>query len=940
MAFEDQGFSDGGVLSVLGLNAIIAFAVLTGISLLRRRKFFRPMYEARLDPNNPTSKKVVLKGVGSPVPPLVSGFYTWIVSGFQFKDEDIMAKAGLEPLLMLKFEKAMLCLLVVVAVLCACILMPVNDSGSYNLENAIQNELPYTSGFNNWTSNNIGPKSSKLWAHFVVFLIISSLLAYTLWSLARTFAVDRAKFLQLKQDELSVRASSVLLHGVSKDLRQPEQLKQQVEAITGKGSVYQAYICHDLESLISDTKDMQGLEQDRLRFTNLWMHYRDQQHDLDQSEKDREKAGEKLKKYREKLDKTEDKIQKKQTKLDRAFEQCRDWDTTGYAIITFHDAKTARGFVQQYKGAVANRLEQLEQKGDRSRPPGTENWDASTAPKPDALLWDNLGISPATKVVRQIGARAAYWWLVLFWSIPVTFLGSLRSLATIQGIGPAFESLLDLPAPVLNFLEAYLPVIVVAVFNMLLPAFITWFALMQGEIRKPRVLMLSMRRFFIFQLFATVILPTIFIGSLSVLKQLIDEIADDPFSQIMSLLAKITAPQSGFFIAYLISAGLTKSFVSLLRVGPLITRPLKMKVATTRADREEVDLVEEFLYWLHFPVLLLGLTIVFLFSITMPFTTIFGLLFALVYFVVDRYRLVYMHPAYDHTEGQLFGTAIKCMYAVLIIFTFAVAAMFAGKEVPVQFGLSIAIFAVTALSYYFFAKAVNASLKRNVDPHAKGYPPLPMVYWDLVPRFISQQHQAQDHSPYAYAPSTPLPLAGGDPMDQSLKEKENPLTRTVVQNTATAPPDDGLGGGGGDGHGGPSADSSAAQPASLMSLSLANRGVGKEEKQREIREQKRHGGQEYEQDYPWQYAYLPPPVLWLKAAPERQRELEEARKHDQGLMGVQVQDMKGHDAASGKFMPAAQARSEQYRFDSSHQQPTIVAMDPSGPVGLSGKHEK
>lgn len=76
--------------------------------------------------------------------------------------------------------------------------------------------------------------------------------------------------------------------------------------------------------------------------------------------------------------------------------------------------------------------------------PGTR-WVASLASASDDIEWDNLGIPRRQQAFWKCITRAAMVALVFFWSIPVAFLSSLEKLASVPGIGPAFEPLLSLP---------------------------------------------------------------------------------------------------------------------------------------------------------------------------------------------------------------------------------------------------------------------------------------------------------------------------------------------------------------------------------------------------------------------------------------------------------------------------------------------------------------
>lgn len=77
--------------------------------------------------------------------------------------------------------------------------------------------------------------------------------------------------------------------------------------------------------------------------------------------------------------------------------------------------------------------------------------------------------------------------MILFSAIPIGFLGSLSSLASIPLIGSAFDSLQSLPAMLLDAITAYLPVIVLILFQVFLPDLMCYFARSEGLITQSDV---------------------------------------------------------------------------------------------------------------------------------------------------------------------------------------------------------------------------------------------------------------------------------------------------------------------------------------------------------------------------------------------------------------------------------------------------------------------
>jgi hypothetical protein len=99
---------------------------------------------------------------------------------------------------------------------------------------------------------------------------------------------------------------------------------------------------------------------------------------------------------------------------------------------------------------------------------------------------------------------------------------------------------------------------------------------------KSRIEAKLMQSVFLFTFFASLVLPSVLIGGLAQANVLAEEIYNSPFSQIMALLAKISSPDAGFFIALLIQTAMIGTALDRLRIGPYLMRNVKLKLAVTQ----------------------------------------------------------------------------------------------------------------------------------------------------------------------------------------------------------------------------------------------------------------------------------------------------------------------------------------------------------------------
>eukprot|EP00163_Fabomonas_tropica_P030946 TRINITY_DN71_c0_g1_i10.p1 TRINITY_DN71_c0_g1~~TRINITY_DN71_c0_g1_i10.p1 ORF type:complete len:528 (+),score=123.29 TRINITY_DN71_c0_g1_i10:78-1661(+) len=474
----------------------------------------------------------------------------------------------------------------------------------------------------------------KLWAHLGVFLIVT----FVFYSMIGKFAYEFYQYLKsyrkLKGLGKDLSAHTVMIGGLPRGLREEHPLAERIEEMY-PGKVVNVLLAYELNKLT-------GLRGKELDFVNKLQHFygvaevKGERPVMKLAIKDiiPNPCGQEvdtIEHFTTKLEEVQPLIQEE---LERT-----NHPTTSYAFVTFKDTLTAKQFVQNYSFKyektlidaenhpqyVNTKLKVIEVPAKTEAVEATQ-WNVAPAPIPEHVLWENLGITPLSRKIRVLLLSVATVWLVVFWAIPVGFLGSLDKLADLDGIGPAFQVLLDLPAVIVGFLTAYLPLIVVIIFMAILPLILTKFSMIEGVTTVSELQVKVMQKFYLFVLFSVVILPAIFIGSLSALNEIIANIGSEPFPELMKLLNSITAPTTGLFIVYLIQNALMGWAIQLLRIGPLIVGYLKTKIATTPRDKEEARKVGEFLYHLNYPKLLLMLTISFFFAMTIPLTPVFGLL--------------------------------------------------------------------------------------------------------------------------------------------------------------------------------------------------------------------------------------------------------------------------------------------------------------------------
>ena len=95
-----------------------------------------------------------------------------------------------------------------------------------------------------------------------------------------------------------------------------------------------------------------------------------------------------------------------------------------------------------------------------------------TGMTPGEIIWKNLKIKWWERVIRVVATTGVVTAVVIFWSIPVAFIGSISNIQALIRYLPWLSFILNLPSVLLGLITGLLPVVLLAVLMSLLPPFL------------------------------------------------------------------------------------------------------------------------------------------------------------------------------------------------------------------------------------------------------------------------------------------------------------------------------------------------------------------------------------------------------------------------------------------------------------------------------------
>ena len=197
---------------------------------------------------------------------------------------------------------------------------------------------------------------------------------------------------------------------------------------------------------------------------------------------------------------------------------------------------------------------------------------------PEQVIWKNLKINWVSRVVRYILTITFIVLLIIFWSIPVGFVGILSNLKSLQERAHFLRPIIaGIPPVILGVVQGLLPSVLLSVLMALLPIVLRLVARIGGCPSLAAVELRTQNFYFAFQVIQVFLVTTVTSAASAVAAK----IAQNP-GQATALLASNLPHSANFFLSYLIVQGLTISSGAIAQVvGVIIFRVLSKILDST-----------------------------------------------------------------------------------------------------------------------------------------------------------------------------------------------------------------------------------------------------------------------------------------------------------------------------------------------------------------------
>lgn len=280
---------------------------------------------------------------------------------------------------------------------------------------------------------------------------------------------------------------------------------------------------------------------------------------------------------------------------------------------------------------------------------------ATTNVEPGEVYWPNMRMYWWEQIFRRFTSIAFITALIIFWAIPVAFVGVISNITYLTNKLPWLRWILNLPPQLLGLVTGLLPVIMLSILMALLPIFIRHMAKVAGAVSLQQIELFTQNAYFGFLIINSFLVVTIASSASSVVTKIVDK----PLSA-MSLLSNNLPKASNFYISYVTLQGLSITGGSLFQVVGLFLYYIlgALLDSTVRKKWARFSGLGAPGWGTTFPVYTNIACIVFAYAVISPLILVFSAVAFLLVYIASAYNLTYVNIEAPETYGLHYPRAL------------------------------------------------------------------------------------------------------------------------------------------------------------------------------------------------------------------------------------------------------------------------------------------
>ncbi|CAO2650083.1 Nn.00g013750.m01.CDS01 [Neocucurbitaria sp. VM-36] len=342
---------------------------------------------------------------------------------------------------------------------------------------------------------------------------------------------------------------------------------------------------------------------------------------------------------------------------------------------------------------------------------------------PQEVVWGNLRIKPAEHFGRWAIATAFITVMIIFFAIPVAFVGLISNINYLADRFSWLEWILKIPKVILGVVTGLLPAVLLAVLMALVPIVCRLMAKLAGYVTYSQIELKTQTWYFAFQVVQVFLVATMS----SAITSVINDILKNP-GMVLSLLATYLPKASNFYVCYFLLLGLSFAASTLLNIGGFVVVVLLGRILPGNTPRKIFEKLtklsapswgSEFPKWTNLAVI--AITYSGIAPLILGFAT---LGFCLIY-IAFRYNFLYVYETNIDTKGAAYQKALHQLVTGVYLSEICLIGLFAiatadNKQAAGPLAIMALLLALTILFHVTLGAALRHEEARlaYADPAA------------------------------------------------------------------------------------------------------------------------------------------------------------------------------------------------------------------------------
>ncbi|KAH6620354.1 hypothetical protein C7974DRAFT_435734 [Boeremia exigua] len=281
-----------------------------------------------------------------------------------------------------------------------------------------------------------------------------------------------------------------------------------------------------------------------------------------------------------------------------------------------------------------------------------------TGVQPSEITWENLTIEPSRRISQSILAHGLVIALIIFWSIPVAFVGAVSNVSYLAENFKFLSFLNRLPDSIINLLTGLLPPLLLSALSKYVPKIFRYIFTTFGEPTKTSTELKVLKWYYVFQVLQVFLVTSLSSGAATVVSQ----IAKNP-NKVPELLAERLPRASNSYLTYFVVQGLTSASDNLLNYSDVLSYLFYDRFfdKTPRQKYNSYITLKGMQWGKLFPKYVNFVIIAIVYSCIAPLVLGFAAAGLVLFYLSYRYMLLFTAQPKVDTKGHCYTLALQQM---------------------------------------------------------------------------------------------------------------------------------------------------------------------------------------------------------------------------------------------------------------------------------------